>query len=141
MQQETTGKTTMAHANEHDYHLLDPSPWPILASISAFVAAVGAIIWMRSTGGGAGLFGVSGPAFSPRACWPLRGRVHVVRDVVIEAETGHHTPVVQIHQRYGMLLFILGSDVFVPGSGPTSMSPCSPTARIRSITCSRRWAW
>jgi cytochrome c oxidase subunit III len=51
----------MAHANNHDYHLLDPSPWPILASLSAFVTAIGTIIWMRSTGGGAGLFGVQGP--------------------------------------------------------------------------------
>ena len=33
------------------------------------------------------------------------------RDVVIEAETGQHTPVVQIHQRYGMLLSIAWSDV------------------------------
>ncbi len=51
-----------AHGNQHDYHLLDPSPWPLVASLSAFVMMVGAVIWMRSMGEGAtGLFGIQGP--------------------------------------------------------------------------------
>ena len=37
-----------AHAKpHHDYHLVDPSPWPIVGSISAFLLAVGGITWMR----------------------------------------------------------------------------------------------
>ena len=36
-----------AHVKHHDYHLVDPSPWPIVGSISAFVMAVGAISWMH----------------------------------------------------------------------------------------------
>ena len=37
-----------AHAKpHHDYHLVDPSPWPAVGSISAFVMAVGAIAWMH----------------------------------------------------------------------------------------------
>ena len=33
-----------AHAKpHHDYHLVDPSPWPAIGSISAFIMAVGAI--------------------------------------------------------------------------------------------------
>jgi cytochrome c oxidase subunit 3 len=113
MQQETTGKTTMAHANNHDYHLLDPSPWPILASLSAFVTAIGTIIWMRSTGGGAGLFGVQGPGVFAAGMLGLMSVAFMWwRDVVIEAETGQHTPVVQIHQRYGMLLFIASEVMF-----------------------------
>jgi len=42
-----------AHAKHHDYHLVNPSPWPIVGSLSAFVMAVGAIGWMKSmfTGG------------------------------------------------------------------------------------------
>ena len=36
-----------AHAKQHDYHLVDPSPWPIVGSISAFVMALGAIFWMH----------------------------------------------------------------------------------------------
>ena len=50
-----------AHAKNHDYHLVNPSPWPIVGSVFAFVMAVGLIVWMRSLGGGAGLFGLRGP--------------------------------------------------------------------------------
>ena len=32
-----------AHAKpNHDYHLVDPSPWPLIGSIGAFLMAVGA---------------------------------------------------------------------------------------------------
>ncbi|MEL7028557.1 MAG: cytochrome c oxidase subunit 3, partial [Pseudomonadota bacterium] len=51
----------MAHAAvKHDYHLVNPSPWPLVGSIAAFVMAVGGVIWMRS--GQGGLFGLSGGA-------------------------------------------------------------------------------
>ena len=43
-----------AHAKHHDYHLVDPSPWPIIGSISAFIMAVGAIGWMHKMFPGAG---------------------------------------------------------------------------------------
>ena len=36
-----------AHAKHHDYHLVDPSAWPIVGSVSAFIMAVGAIGWMH----------------------------------------------------------------------------------------------
>ena len=37
-----------AHAKpQHDYHLVNPSPWPIVGSISAFFLAVGLIGWMH----------------------------------------------------------------------------------------------
>ena len=36
-----------AQVKHHDYHLVDPSPWPIVGSISAFIMAVGAITWMH----------------------------------------------------------------------------------------------
>ena len=49
------------HAKHHDYHLVNPSPWPVVGSVFAFIMAVGLIIWMRSMGGGAGLFGLRGP--------------------------------------------------------------------------------
>ena len=26
-----------AHAKHHDYHLVDPSPWPFVGSVSAFI--------------------------------------------------------------------------------------------------------
>ena len=36
-----------AHAKHHDYHLVNPSPWPIVGAVSAFVMAIGAIGWMK----------------------------------------------------------------------------------------------
>jgi cytochrome c oxidase subunit 3 len=101
-----------AHAKpNHDYHLVDPSPWPILGAIAAFVLAVGAIMWMKhiSFGGarpggyvfGAGVLGLLYVLFS---WWS---------DVIDEAEHGgFHTRVVQIGHRYGMILFITSEVMF-----------------------------
>ena len=50
------------HAKHHDYHLVDPSPWPVAGATSAFIMAIGAIVWMKSLGGGSGLLGLHGPA-------------------------------------------------------------------------------
>ncbi len=36
-----------AHAKHHDYHLVDPSPWPLIGSMSAFTLAVGAVLSMK----------------------------------------------------------------------------------------------
>ena len=38
-----------AHAKHHDYHLVDPSPWPIVGAFGAFVLAVGAVNWMHGS--------------------------------------------------------------------------------------------
>ncbi|HRK18249.1 MAG TPA: cytochrome c oxidase subunit 3 [Hyphomicrobiaceae bacterium] len=101
------------HAKNHDYHLVNPSWWPLTGSIGAFVMGVGAIIWMRSLGGGAGLFGMKGPTVF------LVGLLIVLatmwmwwRDVIAEAHAGDHTPVVRLHLRYGMILFIASEVMF-----------------------------
>ncbi len=102
-----------SHAKHHDYHLVDPSPWPLLASLSAFVLAVGGIIWMRSLGGGAGLFGMHGPTvFFLGAASVIAVAFFWWRDVIREAHKGDHTPVVQLHLRYGMILFIASEVMF-----------------------------
>ncbi len=105
-----------SHANEHDYHLVDPSPWPAVGSISGFLMAIGGIAWMRTAGGGLdlGFVTLSGPYIF------LIGTMGVIftmfgwwRDVINEAEhQGHHTPVVQLHMRYGMILFIASEVMF-----------------------------
>jgi cytochrome c oxidase subunit 3 len=102
-----------SHAKHHDYHLVDPSPWPVLASIGAFVMAVGLIVWMRSLGGGPGLFGLRGPTTFFVGLAGV-GAVAFLwwRDVVREAHKGDHTPVVQLHLRYGMILFIASEVMF-----------------------------
>ncbi len=96
-----------SHAKNHDYHLVDPSPWPAVGAVAAFITAVGAIIYFHNIGG-------IGP-------WVLVIGLLLVMytmlmwwmDVVREAEfEGHHTPVVQLHMRYGMILFIASEVMF-----------------------------
>ena len=55
--------------HHHDYHLVNPSPWPVIASIFALVMMIGAVIWMRSMSEGPGLFGVTGFVFLLRPTW------------------------------------------------------------------------
>jgi len=96
-----------AHAKQHDYHLVDPSPWPIVGSISAFVLAVGLISLMHHLFAAAPLVfgaGVLGVLYTMMAWWS---------DVIKEAEReGYHTRVVQISHRYGMILFIASEVMF-----------------------------
>ena len=96
-----------AHARQHDYHLVDPSPWPAVGSVSVFILAVGLISWMHHSFAAAPYLlgaGVIGVAYTMLAWW---------RDVVNEAEHGgFHTRVVQISHRYGMILFIASEVMF-----------------------------
>ena len=97
-----------AHAKpQHDYHLVDPSPWPAVGAVSAFVLAVGAIGWMHHMFPGAPLVfaaGAVGVLYTMLSWW---------RDVIREAEhDGHHSRVVRISHRYGMILFIASEVMF-----------------------------
>jgi cytochrome c oxidase subunit 3 len=100
-----------AHTKNHDYHLVDPSPWPFIGSVSAFFMAVGAVMWMKGMpiGGlkaGSVIFGLGliGVLYTMVAWWT---------DVTREAEhEGHHTRVVQISHRYGMIMFIASEVMF-----------------------------
>lgn len=107
-----------SHAKGHEYHLVDPSRWPIVGAVSAFVMAVGAIIWMRAANKGEMLFGLpdTTPAWLIFAVGAFGVAVTMFGwwgDVIREAEVeGHHTPVVQLHHRYGMVLFIASEVMF-----------------------------
>lgn len=101
------------HAKHHDYHLVNPSPWPIVGAVSGFIMAVGLIIWMKSMGGGPGLFGLRGPiVFGIGTLGVLYTMFMWWRDVIKEANAGDHTPIVQLHLRYGMILFIASEVMF-----------------------------
>ncbi|MCA3710123.1 MAG: cytochrome c oxidase subunit 3 [Phenylobacterium sp.] len=94
---------------KHDYHLVNPSPWPLVGSIAACVMAVGGVIAMK------GLFGLpkgdltvllagfAGVLLTMAGWW---------RDVTVEANQGDHTPVVGIGLRYGMIMFIASEVMF-----------------------------
>ena len=95
-----------AHVKHHDYHIVEPSPWPVIGSVSAFVTAVGAITWMHNSFALAPLvFGVGfiGILYTMFGWWS---------DVIKEAHRGDHTRVVQLHLRYGMIMFIASEVMF-----------------------------
>ncbi len=94
----------------HDYHLVNPSPWPLVGSISAFVLAVGAIFWMKNLK----MFGLhAGPyIFGAGLIGVLYVMIAWWADVINEAEHGDHTRVVQLSHRYGMILFISSEVMF-----------------------------
>jgi cytochrome c oxidase subunit III len=96
-----------AHAKHHDYHLVDPSAWPIVGAVSAFLMAVGAIGWMHHSYAAAPyVFGVGaiGVLYTMLGWW---------MDVAREAtHGGYHSRVVQISHRYGMILFIASEVMF-----------------------------
>ena len=99
--------------HHHDYHLVNPSPWPVVASIFALIMMIGAVIWMRSMSEGAGLFGITGPwVFAVGAVGIVASAFVWWRDVIREGQHGDHTPVVQLHFRYGMILFIASEVMF-----------------------------
>lgn len=104
------------HAKNHDYHLVDPSPWPFTVSIGAFVMAVGAVglmRWLKAEDVHLLYMKISNP-------WLIFVGLAIVlytfygwwRDVIREGQQGHHTRVVQIHLRYGMIMFIASEVMF-----------------------------
>jgi len=99
---------TDGHAHPHPYHLVDPSPWPIVGAASAFLAFGGAVLYMHSdralVDAMVMIVGVVGILYM---------MVRWFMDISVEGEHGgYHTPVVQVGLRYGMALFIMSEVMF-----------------------------
>lgn len=97
---------------QHDYHLVNPSPWPAVASMAVLLITVGAVFTMKPD---AELFGMSGFGkwfFYVGFIGLLATLFQWWKDVVKEAHGGDHTPVVSIGLRYGMILFIASEVMF-----------------------------
>ena len=92
-----------AHSKHHDYHLVNPSPWPFIGSVGAFVMAAGAIEWFHGAKPWFALIGLAIVLYTMFGWW---------RDVIREGHQGDHTPVVALHLRYGMILFIASEVMF-----------------------------
>ena len=102
----------MSAGVQHDYHLVNPSPWPLIGSIAAVVLTMGMVMGMS------GLWGVPKGNYA----MAIAGGVGVLvtmagwwREVTLEAHRGDHTPVVSIGLRYGMILFIVSEVMFFVG--------------------------
>jgi cytochrome c oxidase subunit 3 len=90
----------------HSYHLVDPSPWPIVAAFAAFMFTSGGVLYMQGFIGGWSLFitGFISLLFVMYTWW---------RDIIREATfEDTHTVVVQKGLRLGMILFIVSEVMF-----------------------------
>jgi cytochrome c oxidase subunit 3 len=91
---------------KHLYHLVDPSPWPIVTATSTTAMLTGAVMYMHSIQNGFFVFiaGLIATTFAAALWW---------RDIIREGTyEGHHTSVVQKGLRYGMILFIISEVMF-----------------------------
>ncbi len=101
----------MAHEGvKHDYHLVNPSPWPLIGSISAVVLALGLVVglkglfglpkgsWWLMALGGAGVLWTMASAGGPT--WCARPTTATTRRWS------------RIGLRYGMILFIASEVMF-----------------------------
>lgn len=113
---------------KHPYHLVDPSPWPLVLSISCLVTALGAATFMHSfQNAGATLVAGLAMVISGMSVW--------WRDVIREATfNGYHTKTVQHGLRYGMILFIVSEVMFfLAFFWAFFHSSLSPTIEIGSV--------
>ncbi|AKH42323.1 cytochrome c oxidase subunit 3 [Altererythrobacter atlanticus] len=98
----------MAGAKNHDYHILQPDIWPFVASMSALTFTTGMVLFMHEMAAahivlGLGIAGLIATFFG----WFSK--------IIQEGRAGDHTPVVQLHMRYGMILFIASEVMFFAG--------------------------
>ena len=90
----------------HQFHLVDPSPWPLLAALGGFMLTTGLVSYMHKFLGGWSLLvlGFTVVFFVMYVWW---------RDIVREATyEEQHTFVVQRGLRLGMILFIASEVMF-----------------------------
>ena len=91
---------------KHSFHLVDPSPWPLVASLGALMLTTGGVLYMHNFVGGGRLL--------------LNGLIIILyvmytwwRDVIREATfEEQHSSAVQRGLRLGMILFIVSEIMF-----------------------------
>src|ERR1700755_2600370 len=87
------------------FHLVDPSPWPILVSFSLLNLTIGAVLYMHG-------FNNGGAILTLGFILTVAGMTLWFRDVITEGTfLGHHTKQVKSGLMLGVLLFIV-SEVF-----------------------------
>nr|QJD22448.1 cytochrome c oxidase subunit III [Haustorioides koreanus] len=93
----------MAHSN-HPYHLVEKSPWPLIASLSAMLLTSGLVKWFHEFTPDLFLLGLGSVLISATQWW---------RDVAREGSfQGLHTLKVTSGLRWGMVLFIVSEVLF-----------------------------
>ena len=92
----------------HPYHLVDPSPWPALTSLSALWLAIGLVLsFHKYSAGGTVLLGALLTLVYTVSLW--------WRDVIRESRSFCHTSKVKQGLQLGMYLFIVSEAMFFVG--------------------------
>ena len=91
---------------KHPFHLVDPSPWPLVAAVGALAMTFGGVLYMHNYFGGNLLFstGFFITLFVMFVWWK-----DIIREGTFE---GQHTQEVQVGLRWGMVLFIVSEIMF-----------------------------
>jgi cytochrome c oxidase subunit 3 len=94
---------------KHPFHLVDPSPWPLVASLGALGMTSGGVLYMHNFSGGNLLLltGIFTIFYVMNAWWK-----DIIREGTYE---GKHTSSVQVGLRIGMILFIISEFMFFFG--------------------------
>jgi cytochrome c oxidase subunit 3 len=91
---------------QHSFHLVNPSPWPILTGFSALILTVGFVLYMHGYSRGNFLFNLG---FFLILCLMFFWWRDVIREATFE---GQHTKSVQSGLKLGVLLFITSEIMF-----------------------------
>jgi len=90
--------------NQHFFHIVDKSPWPLMCSLCLLFLTSSAVLWFHT--GVSSFFNFSLLVLLISACLWFRD---VIREGTFE---GHHTIEVQTSLKYGMFLFIISEVMF-----------------------------
>jgi len=101
----------MAGTKNHDYHILPPDIWPFVGAMSGLTFFSGLVAYMHQDFFGTAWHVIMGLG----AAGLIATFFGWFSKIVNEAQAGDHTPVVQLHMRYGMILFIASEVMFFVG--------------------------
>ncbi len=131
---------------KHPYHLVDPSPWPALGAIGAFLLAMGAGLGMHPEMLGTGVASIVKAVqwwiIAPGLVLILAVMFWWWSDVIVESRK-YHTAVVQLGLRYGMILFIASEVLFFAAFFwaffDASLFPNAPEMPVRAEATGGIW--
>ena len=118
----------VALGQRHFYHMVTPSPWPLLSAFNAFLMVLGGVMYMHMFAGGGYLF-----------LWGFFNLLLIItvwfRDVIREGTfEGMHTKIVQKNLKFGFALFIISEIMFFFGFfWAFFFSSLAPTVEIGSV--------
>jgi cytochrome c oxidase subunit 3 len=119
---------SLKNTQKHPYHLVDPSPWPLVASMGCLFFTFGLVLFFHNYNGANQLvpLGFITIIYVMVTWW---------RDIIREATfEGQHTKQVQLGLRMGMALFILSEVMFFFGFFWAFFhSALAPTPEIGSL--------